>query len=261
MNFIGHSNRKLLVVAFTVLLVVVTLVSAIVLTFICWKRRENGRSSASHFPPRNLSKSIYISYAEDTPTHLAYVKSMSSDLSKSFNCRLYNEHRNEAAHMFVPNWLSQQISEASCVIVIGSLRYRRLVEETQNASNQPGNDPRREINDWEQRVRYEWNLIQSRGFTHVESLSFCVTVLWDESDESEIPFPLATSKRFRFPSEMSRLLAYLESEGLKCEANEGEGDVEIELEKEDEKMGVNGLDCVSFKAGKLIFEGGDELKV
>jgi hypothetical protein len=247
MSILGHKISKPLSVAFSVVVVCLILVTVLGFAFLWWKRRQNGEPSTNHVTLRAPSKYIYISYAEDTPTHLTNVKELSSDLSKSFNCRLYNEHRNEAAHMFVPNWLSQQISGAQCVIVIGSPRYQRLTEETRNTGSQPGND-------WEQRVRYEWNLIQARVYGGDGGLSSCVTVLWDDSNDSEIPFALSTGKRFRFPRETSELHTYLEGEGLKCEEA-------VDPEQELERNEGNGQDTIDVKPGRLVFDDGVEVHV
>lgn len=258
-------NRTPLIAGLIVM--VITLISIfLVIVIVWWRRRSSDKKRLSGDTSRHLglSKFVYVSYAEDTPTHVSNVKSMASQLSESFDCHLYDEHRNEAAHMFVHNWLSQQITEASYVIIVASPRYRRLAEQMQQNSSDIRVESEKEFVDWEQRVRYEWNLIQSRGFLHQPNLSFCISVLWDSSDESDILFPLSTSKRFRWPGEMSKLRDYLETEGLRCnvsETNKGGGDGGNKQEIEDEKVDVTECDSVSFNGARLVFDAGEEVQV
>lgn len=211
----GSSNRWIyIVISFSV--VGVISMTLIVIVIIRRKYKPTITDDASNL--QELSKFVYISYAEDSPNHLSRVQSMASHLSQSFNCHLYEEFRNQAANMFVHNWLSQQISQATAIVIVCSPKYQRITEDMQQNCDglclQNGSD----FINWEQRVRYEWNLIQSRGFSQQQNLSFCITVLWDGSDEWEKPFPLATNKCYYWPREMSGLRKCLENEGLKCDS-------------------------------------------
>ena len=176
-------------------------------------RCDNVRVSRPRPRPPPSCRFVYISYAEDSPTHLSKVKSMASRLSRSFDCRFYEEYSNEAANMFLHNWLSQQIGQSTCIIIVCSPRYRELTERMQQNGSQLSLQENHEFINWEQRVLYEWHLIQSRCFALRQQLaSFCLAVLWDASDETAVPFPLAGNTRFRWPREMRELSEYLENE-------------------------------------------------